>query len=124
MDFRTRVTPSREFESYTPNELMLKRLTLENRSWERSVEQVLGRSVYGEHLDLHFRRYINKHFPLPAVDEKDFAKYVVEEEQKRGAAVYTDYTKTWHASLPEGQKHFAYPTMDYRDEPSSYTLER
>lgn len=124
MNFRTRVTPSREFESYTPNELGLKQLTVDNRLWEKEIERVLGRSVQGEYFDLHFRRYINKRFPLATVDVDDFSKYVLEEERKRGYPSYSEYTKTWHASKPEGQRHFAYPRVDHRDEPESYTFQR
>lgn len=122
MDFRARVTPSREFESYTPNELMLKRLTVDNRTWEKQVESILRRPLQGELLDRYFRHYINKHFPLTAVDAEDFAKFVLEEERKRGEPVYSEYTRTWHASLPGGQRHFSYPIVDTREEPDSFNM--
>lgn len=122
MDFRARVLPSREFESYTPNELLLKRRTVDNRAWERQVEAVLGRPLHGERLDRYFRHYINKLFPLTTVDEADFAKFVLEEEGKRGEPVYSDYTRAWHTSLPEGQRHFSYPIVDTREEPDSFNM--
>ena len=125
MDFRTRVTPAREFESYTPQELALKRQTIENRQWEREVERILGVPVPGEFLDTHFRVYINKNFPIPAADVEAFTRYVVDQERRRPPPpTYSEYTRAWHASKPEGQQHFAYPRVDDRDEPFSYNFYR
>lgn len=124
MDFRYRTTPSREFESYTPNELALKRLTLDDRAWELELERLLGKPVHGMHLDLYYRHYINEKFPLPRADPLDFMTYVIDEEKKKVATMYSDFTRAWHASKPEGQRHFAYPSMDYKDQPDAFPLHR
>jgi hypothetical protein len=124
--FSSRMVPHKIFESYTPVELTLKRMTLDNAEWTNNI----GEAVFSQTkrplrgLDVYFRQFINENFPLANADPNLFTKYVVSKETAiQDTAPSADY-KLWHASLPAGQKGYVYPSVDHRDEAVSYNLLR
>lgn len=129
MDFRSRATPSKLFDAYTPTELALKRATVDDKDWAHSINIIIGqqtgRPLDGNRLDLHFRQYINKHFPLQQAHVNDFENYVLQEELKTPAPpAFSRNTQLWHSSHPHGQQNLNYPSMNHRDEPDSFDLLR
>lgn len=125
MEFTSRFIPNKVFDPYTPTELALKRVTLDNRDWVRNINIIIGnqtgRHIHRERLDLHFRQYVNKKFPLEKVDVNDFENYLLQQElNSRPPPVYSEDMKLWHSHHPHGQKGYAYPTMDHREEPNTF----
>lgn len=124
--FSSRMVPSKIFESYTPIELALKRMTLDNPDWMKRV----GDTVFSQtnrplrRIDVYFRQFINENFPLANADPNLFTKYVVSKETAIQDTLPSADYKLWHASLPAGQKGYVYPSIDHRDEAVSYNLLR
>lgn len=131
-----RLVPDKMFESYTPKELELKRLTLDSPRWvseaTRRIMQQTKKPLRFEEWELHFRGFINRNFPLSSVDHQAFFTYVLQKEMK-AAETFSPHPLTpteeeayriWHSSHPSGQQHLRYPSMNYRDEPPSYSMLR
>lgn len=125
--FSSRMVPQKVFESYTPIELQLKRMTLDNPEWMQKVMNAnKSKMLRASRIEILFRQYINANFPLPVADPDVFKNYVllwndlVSPAQPLKSAEY----KLWHASLPAGQVRYNYPDMNHRDEPTSFNLLR
>lgn len=131
-----RLVPDRMFESYTPKELALKQLTLDDPRWvseaTKRITQQTKKPLRFEEWELYFRAFINRNFPLTDVDPQQFFTHALQKEIK-AAATFSSHSLTpteeeayriWHSSHPSGQQHLRYPTMDYREEPSSYSMLR
>ena len=126
MSFSSRMVPDKIFESYTPIELQLKRMTLDNPEWMEKV--MIRNKLPASRIETLFRGYINANFPLPVANPDVFENYVLRWNELVSPTTTkppesAEY-KLWHASLPAGQKRYNYPEMDYRDEPASFNLLR
>ena len=125
--FGRRLTPHPVFESYTPTELALQRLTLSSATWTAALAQRMagGQPLATHELETHFRHYLHDRFPLRQVDPEDLADYVVDAEQtKRRASNVQQRREPWWHSHPSGQTNFAYPSLDYRGEAPSFDMSR
>jgi hypothetical protein len=126
--FGRRITPQPVFESYTPTELALQRLTLSSATWTAALAQRMegGTPLATHDLETHFRHYLDDRFPLRQVDPDDLADYVVEaERRKRRANEFSRQRREpWWHSHPSGQTNFPYPSLDYRGEAPSFDMAR
>lgn len=127
MDFGTRLTPHKLFESYTPTELALKRMTLDNPDWVHGISTIIAQNTWkplaAQELEVYFREFINLRFPLPRPDVNEFENYVLkQEERKARVRIYTEDWRLWNASHPAGQKGFQYPQKDYRGDHDTFDL--
>lgn len=124
--FSSRMVPQKIFESYTPIELQLKRMTVDNPEYMNKLTNIIFSKTNRplRRVDVYFQHYINEKFPLNNVDPNLFTNYVVSKEMAiQTPSPSADY-KLWHASLPAGQKGYVYPSMDHRDETVAYNLLR
>jgi hypothetical protein len=123
--FGQRFTPQPLFESYTPTELALQRMTLASAAWTDDVGRMAGRTLLLHELETYFRHYINDKFPLQEADPSNFALYVVEEERKKDRRKRSEpKLGLWWYSHPSGQAHFSYPSVEHREEPASFDMSR
>lgn len=112
------MVPTRTFESYTPVELSLRKLTLENPRWNL---------VYPDkdRLERLFNQFVNQNFPLQIVDVGKFEDFVSQNPPQTSPLPMTEEHRLWHASHPHGQKFENYPLVDNDcDFPTSFSLLR
>lgn len=118
-NFGQRLTPLKTFVSYTPRELQLQKLTLQNPAW---IQYLSARyKEFKRHeLETFFRHYINDYFPIDGADPEHFAEYIIQQDQKsnKPAPVLTEHFKLWHASDPRGQLFDKYPSIEDANEGS------
>lgn len=123
-----RLVPDKMFESYTPTELSLKRLTLDDPMWMSKICQAVyvktKQPLQASQVEIYFRQFINENFPLAKADPVMLEMYVMKKETVATLEGATEDYRLWHSSHPYGQKYYMYPTMDHRDEPVTYEMSR